>query len=139
MGRFRIKSGEIEIEYEGEDSKEKYEAAFDWVRQNPAPVAPARPPSGAPAADGEEKKKEDRRGGQRSAVISPAIDKLLESGWFGEHRKNSDIVQELKNRGTPGVSDDNVNAACMRRVRDGKLETILDEGQRVFWAKARPG
>lgn len=131
MGRFRLRTGDTEIEYEGEDSQEKFESSFAWIKSVPqtqsAPVK-VKTQAGGGQID-------TKRGGQRSAVIGPAIDELIGSGWFKEHHKVPDIVKELKSRGTPGVTNENVNVACMRRVKSKKLDTILEKDQRIFWAK----
>jgi hypothetical protein len=32
LGKFRIRRGEVEVEYEGEDSEKRYSEAFDWLK-----------------------------------------------------------------------------------------------------------
>jgi hypothetical protein len=133
MSRFRVKRGEIEVEYEGPDSDKKYDAAIHWVESLGGVVQPTSVVEKKRMEEG----KVDKRGGQRSAVIGPAVDKLIDDGWLDEHRAVTEIVSELKSKGTPGVTNENVNTACMRRAHSGKLDTILDGSQRVFWAKKK--
>lgn len=33
MGRFRVRQGDLELEYEGEDSAEKYREAIEWIER----------------------------------------------------------------------------------------------------------
>ena len=132
MGRFKVRLGEAEIEYEGEDSGMRYDAAIQWVESVSGGESSERLPKNKGRVN---ELKESKRGGQRSAVIGPALDALIDGGWMNQHRNVASIMEELKSKGTPGVTNRNVNVACMRRVRAGKLDTILDQGQRVFWTK----
>lgn len=50
MGKFRIRRGEVEIEYEGEDSEKRYPEAFEWLKSmqsEPSNEAHAYEPSSA--------------------------------------------------------------------------------------------
>lgn len=133
MGRFRIQLGGAEVEYEGEDSQERFDVVLDWIRTKATSEAEARADEVQPPEIAE---RVEKRGGQRSAVIGPAVDKLVDDRWLAEHHSVPDIVRELKSRGIPGVRNENVNLACMRRVRVGKLDTVLEGGQRIFWTKS---
>ena len=132
MGRFKVKLGEAEIEYEGEDSEEKYAEALTWV-EGKGEATPVK--KSAARKEREEGEAGSKAGGPRSAVIGPKTDELVSEGWFSKHRKIPEIVTELKNRGVPGVNANNVLTACMRRVRSKKLKTIKDAGERVFWSE----
>lgn len=132
--RFKIKKGDIEIEFEG-DSKEvnpRYEEAFEWVKT--ATVHTLAPPETKPA---EEKKKEEKRGGARSSVVSRAIDTLIEEGWFDEFRKVSDVIEELKRRIVPGTYHEAVIGALNRRVPE-KLDRVKDtDGKWTYGRKKK--
>lgn len=52
LGRFRIKSGVVEIEYEGEDAEKKYSEAFAWLK--------ATMPNGAIQSDEEALEKQPK-------------------------------------------------------------------------------
>jgi len=119
--RFKLKKGDIEIEFEGAEKEvsSRYEEAFQWVKtaETTTPTTSQIKPS--------EQKKEDKRGGARSSVISPAIDKLIEEGRLDEFTKIPDVVEELKRRNVPGASDNAVQAALNRRVPE-KLDRVKD-------------
>lgn len=136
MGRFRVRLGETEIEYEGEDSEQKYAEALAWIGGK-GEAAPARKHSAAKESASEEAG--SKAGGPRSPVIGPKVDELISEDWFSKHRKIPEIMTELKNRGVPGVNVMNVRAACMRRVRSKKLKTIMDGEERVFWSASVQG
>jgi hypothetical protein len=138
---FRIRSGDTEIEFEGspDEVSSKYEEAFNWLKQSPPVPHPrvkkrvAKPkasklPSGEP--------KEDKRGGARSRVISPALDKLIEDGFLDDFK---DVSQTLAKLQEVVPADYNaVNEALKRRV--GKtLDSITgNEGKQVFRKKKTP-
>ena len=138
--RFRIRSGDTEIEFEGsaEEVSAKYKEAFDWLKQSPpvpqlnakrrfAKTKASQLPSGEP--------KEDKRGGARSRVISPAIDKLIESGYFNDFRDADQTLTELKK--TIPADIDAVTEALKRRA--GKtLDVINNEGKKVYRKKKVP-
>ena len=123
--RFRIKKGEVEIEYEG-DSKEvdtKYNEAFIWIKSTSEISSIVKSTKEAP----KEKKEGSVRGGRRSRVISPAIDTLIEEQWLNEFKKEEEVVAELTRRGIPGANEKNVGEALKRRVQAGKLDRIRDK------------
>jgi len=129
--RFKIKKGDVEVEYEGKSSDvdKRYEEAFIWV-SSAATTSPPVLQEGQKA--GMDLGKTDRRGGARSNVVSKAVDKLIEEHWIGKSKKIPDIVAELQRRAVPGVVEINVYNALNRRV--GKtLDRIKDnDGQWVY-------
>jgi len=136
MGRFRIRLGEAEIEYEGEDSTSKYQAALDWVSETPEHERIKTPAKSEKQNHIEEKN--SKRGGIRSPVVSPKIDELIEGGWFDSHRSIDDTVTELKRLVVPGTNKESVKQGLNRRV--GKtLATVMDDGVQVFWAAKKSG
>lgn len=132
--RFKIKKGDIEIEFEG-NAKEvnpRYEEAFEWIKTATV-YTPAPPETKLP----EEKKKEEKRGGARSNVVSREIDKLIEEGWFDEFRKIPDAIEELKRRTVPGAYYEAVQGALNRRVPE-KLDRIKDtDGKWTYCRKKK--
>lgn len=129
--RFKIKKGDVEVEYEGKasDVDKRYEEAFTWVSSaaaTPPPVTPEGQKAGIDLG------KMDRRGGARSNVISKAVDKLVEEHWIGNSKKTPDIIAELQRKAVPGVVEMTVRNALNRRV--GKtLDRIKDnDGQWVY-------
>jgi hypothetical protein len=139
--RFRIRSGDIEIEFEGsaEEVSSKFKEAFDWLKQSPPVPQPrgktkvAKPkasklPSGEP--------KESKRGGARSKVISPALDKLIEDGFLDDFKDASQTLAKLQEVVPADLNA--VNEALKRRV--GKtLDSITgSEGRQVFRKRKAP-
>jgi hypothetical protein len=136
VGKFRVKLGDTEIEYEGEDSESKYQAALDWLNKTPQKERVKEDKAHKESEDTEVKS--SKRGGIRSAVVSPKIDQLIEGGWFSEHRTIDDVMAELKRLVVPGADKTNVTNALKRRV--GKtLETVMDNEVQVFWSKKKSG
>jgi hypothetical protein len=139
--RFKIRSGDIEIEFEGtpEEVSSKYKEAFDWLKQSPprpqsrairrvAKTKTAELPGGEP--------KEVKRGGARSRVISPALDKLIEDGFLDDFKDASQTLAKLQEVVPADIKA--VNEALKRRV--GKtLDSITgNEGRQVFRKKKVP-
>jgi hypothetical protein len=70
---FRVRNGEMEIEYEGPLSEvnKRYEKALEWLTAQPQKQTgpeKKKEPSGT--------EKEDKRGGLRKAIYPPWIEKL---------------------------------------------------------------
>jgi len=122
--RFRIKKGDIEIEYVGKpsDVNSRYEKAFEWVKGVPPISPPHQMPIGGKIK--EEGEKPDRRGGARSKIVSRAIDEVISEGRLDTAKKAPEVLEELKRRAIPGVSLNNVNEALKRRAQSGVLERI---------------
>lgn len=129
--RFRIKKGDIEIEYEGKSSEvtTRYKEAFDWIKtvtiSPPKPEAKKKEP---------EKKKEEKRGGVRTAVISPAIDDLIKEGFFDDFKNSTEVLAELRRKTVP-VSDVTPVVVALNRRVPKKLDRIKDEQERWVYRK----
>lgn len=132
--RFRIRKGDIEIEFEGESTEvnARYEKAFEWVKASPTST------QGQPEATSSKgEKKDEKRGGSRSNVISRAIDSLIEEGWFDQFKKIPDVIEELKRRTVPGAYYEAVVGALNRRVPE-KLDRIKDtDGKWTYCRKKK--
>lgn len=131
--RFRIKKGDIEIEFEG-NSREinaRYEEAFEWVK-----TATVATTTSTETKMPDERKKEEKRGGSRSSIVSRAIDKLIEDGWFEEFRKVPAVVEELKRRNVPGASYKTVQNALNRRI-PVKLDRVKDTDARWTYGRKK--
>jgi len=134
MGRFRIKWGAIEIEYEGEDSESRYSDALEWLKMQ-KPLKERTSGTTFSTEEATEEERVSKRGGARSPIIGPKIDELVTEGWFKKHRKVAETVSELRNRAVPGVTEENVVVASKRRVGQKKLKAIKDKetGEWIFW------
>ena len=123
--RFKIKKGDIEIEYEGrsEEVSKQYKEAFEWIR-----TSVTRTRKLEPARDEEVmlKKKKGKRGGLRPPVISPEIDKMIDEGFFDDFRHPNQVFEELRRRNVPISNIKAVVAALNRRVPK-KLDRIKDD------------
>ena len=64
---------------------------------------PVSEPEKEPTKKQDKDEKTDKRGGTRSSVISPAIDKLIEDGWFSDFKPIDEVVTELQRLNIPGV------------------------------------
>ena len=73
--RFRIKKGDLEIEYEGKSTEvsSRYKEVFEWIKTFISTV-----PEPLIKEEQKEKEPKKRKGGPRSSVISSAIDDLIE-------------------------------------------------------------
>jgi len=136
--RFRIRKGDLEIEYEGNPAEvsERYREAFEWIK-----TATIAPPKGKPfrmERKEKEEKKEEKRGGRRTAVISPAIDKLVEEGFFDDFKNSTQVLEELRRKTVPVSSVMPVAMALNRRVPK-KLDRIKDEQGRWVYRKKQSG
>jgi radical SAM superfamily enzyme YgiQ (UPF0313 family) len=130
---FKIKKGDVEIEFEGRASEadKKYKEAFDWITASP--INPMPTPQ-------DQKKqgdisKDKKWGGARSNIVSKAVDKLIDEHWIGKSKKIPEVVAELRRRVVPGATRKTVYDALNRRV--GKtLDRIKDNnGQWAYSEK----
>ena len=82
--RFRIKKGDVEIEYEGKstDVSSRYKEAFEWIK-----TLTLTTPKLLIKEEPKEKEPKKKRGGPRTGVISPAIDELIKEGFFDDWEK----------------------------------------------------
>ncbi len=140
--RLKVKDNEFEVKGKEKQVNELIEKRFlDILKAFESAIITIKPSISEAEEEPKEdkakqKKKPDKRGGQRPSFISPAIGKLIDEGWFKQqHRKVDEIVIKLQNSGTPGVTNQNVTASCMRRVRDLNLKTTKDAGVRIFWSE----
>jgi len=123
MSRFRIKKGDIEIEYEGKPTEVslRYKEAFEWIRTltltTPKPLI---------RQDQKGKEPKKKRGGPRTGVRSPAIDGLIKEGFFDDWKNSTQVLEELKRKNVPVSGLQPVITALNRKVPK-RLERIKDE------------
>jgi len=137
--RFRMKKGDIEIEYEGESAEvtARYQEAFEWIKTVAVPPPkPAPPKEKEKVKEKEPEKKPDKRGGLRTAVVSKEIDKLSEEGWLDDFKKVEEVRAELERRAVRGAYRRAVDTVLRRRV--GKtLERVKDTDRKWVYRKKR--
>jgi hypothetical protein len=131
---FKIKRGDIEIEYEGasSDVSSKFSEIFEWLKTAPVPTFPTKPEGVTPIPAEEER--QERRGGARSAVVSPAIDELVKEGFLDAFKNVNQVYDELKRKVIPVSSVDTVVNALNRRVPE-TLDRIKDDQGRWVYRK----
>ncbi len=95
--RFRIKSGEQEIEYEGplNEVNKRYDDALEWLTSRPDEA------TGSKKEDRKEVKKEDKRGGLRKAIYPPEIEKLKKVNYFKPKKSLDDVIKKFESTGVP--------------------------------------
>jgi len=129
--RFKIKNGEIEIEYEGlvKDVNERYKEALDWLKSIPR------------EEEKEEKirKEEEKRKGTRGPEIwSPAIDTLIQEGVFKLPNKRTpkEVMKVLEDKALP-VSGKaaQILTTLKRKVRRGDLKGTKGPEGWTFWTE----
>jgi hypothetical protein len=88
LGRFRIRSGAVEIEYEGEDAEKKYSEAFAWLK--------AAKPSGASQIEEEAIEKQPKSEAKAASGSEEISDK--DSAVFDRLSKDAKVdVDRLRN------------------------------------------
>lgn len=127
--RFRVKTASFEVEFEGpaQSASSKYDSMIvhlSLAKLSPLEVSDYSAPVNA----------KSRRGGIRSNVISEALDKLIDEDWLKTKRPLGVVLAELQNRRVPGVDKGNIKVALDRRVRNGRLKTIRDGEDWVYWS-----
>lgn len=134
--RFRIKKGNIEIEYEGKPSEvnARYNEAFEWIKT--VTVSPPKPePTRKLKREELEKKKKGKRGGTRTDVVSPAIDELIKEGFLDDFKNSTQVLGELRRKTIPVSGVQPVIMALNRRVPK-KLDRTKDkQGKWVYRKK----
>lgn len=131
--RFRIRKGDVEIEYEGK-SKEvsmRYEEAFEWIKTQTIIT-----PKLEPARKLKEEKPKKKRGGRRTGIISPAIDKLIKEGFFDNFKNSTQVLEELRRKTVPVSGIEPVITALNRKVPK-KLDRIKDKEGRWVYRKTQ--
>jgi len=134
--RFKIKKGDIEIEYEGKSAEvtARYKEAFEWIKTVTVTPLKPEPTETRPKEKESEKKKEEKRGGPRTGVISPAIDELIDEGFFNDFKTAAQVLEELRRKTVPVSTVMPVIMALNRRVPK-KLDRIKDEQERWVYRK----
>lgn len=133
--RFKIKNGEIEIEYEGlvKDVNERYKEALDWLKSTPRMVKEKETKQ---EKEGEVEK-EDKRGGARKSIFSPKIDELINKGFFKlpNKKKIGDVVKALQEQGLPVTGKDKAILNALKRRLGKTLKGTKTDDEWNFWTE----
>jgi hypothetical protein len=128
--RFRIKNGEIEIEYEGlvNDVNERYQEALDWLKSSPQ----------EPEHEEKQRKEETKRGTRGPEIWSPAIDNLIQQGFFKlpNKRTRKDVEKALMDKALPVQGKEGtITTTLTRKVRKGELKGTKGPEGWAFWTE----
>jgi hypothetical protein len=128
--RFRIRNGEIEIEYEGspKDVNERYRNVLDWV------ISRKKKP--LTEAEKEEAEKKSKRGGVRKAIYPKEIQALIEKDFFKPKKSLDDVIKKFESMGVPARGKKvAIRNALIRETRkkDSKLKATKEDDTWVFW------
>lgn len=132
---FKIRSGEIEIEYDGpvEEVSQRYEEAFEWIKSNPKIELLKK------AGGKEETTLEDKKKTTHSPEIwSPAIDALIKEDFFKlpARRTTTEVVKALEDKALPTKGKSNVISLTLtRKVRRGDLKGTKGSHGWTFWTE----
>jgi hypothetical protein len=127
--RFRIRSEEVEIEYEGspKEVNERYDDALRWLNSH-------MPKKTEKKESGEEEK--DKRGGVRKPIYPQWIEKLKEEGFFKSKKSLDEIIKKFESMGVPTRS----KRASIRNAlindthkQESKLKATKEGNTWVFW------
>jgi len=131
--RFRVRNGEIEIEYEGplQEVNKRYDKALEWLASQPAK---AHTPKKSESAEDEK----EGRGGLRKPIYGPKIDELENEGFFKKRKSLDEVIKGLVTKNVPTRGSKARNAILMslrRRIaqKDAKLKGTTEEDQWCFW------
>jgi len=124
MTRFKVKVGEVELEYEGEPAevRERYEQALEWMRTSPRTVQ-SEPKSTEKA---EEEKRSYKKTGEMK-ILTERLAELRKEKFFDTPKGLQQIRKELQTRGWYHISP-NIQAALLRRGADLGIKRVIDGG-----------
>lgn len=135
---FKIRKGEIEIEFEGttEEANNKYAEAFAWIKsvstgENLGKLGKDKE---IKKADGEEKKK----GTRGPEIWAPAIDSLKNDSFFKLPKRRSlqDVSKALADKALPVLGKGKViKQTLVRKVRKGELKGTHGPEGWTFWTE----
>jgi hypothetical protein len=132
--RFKIRNGEIEIEYEGlvKDVNERYQEALDWLKSLPKVMEEKkiRP-------EKQDEEKEGKRGGARKSIFSPKVDELINEGFLKlpNKRKVEDVAKALQERGLPVSGKEEAILNALKRRLGKNLKGTKTGDEWYFWTE----
>ena len=125
--RFKRGTTELEMEFTGEVPEDHKKVVQDLIQQFSVMLQETpeeSEPETIPPKSGPERK--SKRGGKRTAFVSPAVDKLIESKWLAG-KTTEEIVAKLREEGVVAASEGNVTAALARKIPH-KLAKVERDG-----------
>jgi hypothetical protein len=137
---FKIRNGEIEIEYEGPlaEVNKRFDKAYEWATRSPPRVIKEKTEDEEESEDVDTKKeKKGKRGGARKPIFAPTIQRLIEEGFFKEKKSVDDVIKKFEELGLPVRGKKNAIVTSLRyetSKRDSKLKSTRVENTWYFWA-----
>ena len=121
--RFRVRKGEVEVEFEGEpsDALDRYDELLKWIREGPDGAQEASMDQG-----GDEKKVQKRTTGE-SRVVKERLGALKDEGFFKTPKGLGDIRKEMQTRGWYHDSW-NIQPVLLRQGPGLGVKRIKDQG-----------
>ena len=97
---FRIRNGEIEVEYEGPlaEVNKRFDKAYEWAT-TPKTKQPEKKENELKESGQEEK--EDSRGGARKAIYPPEIEKLKQAKFFKPKKTLDEVIAKFESMDVP--------------------------------------
>lgn len=127
--RFRVRNGEMEIEYEGplDEVNKRYDKALEWLTSQPAKEAsPKKEVSSG-------KEKEDKRGGARKAIYPPEIEKLKEANFFKPKKSLDEVIKKFESMIVPTKGKRNAILTALKADTRKKGSTLKGTKEDDTW------
>jgi hypothetical protein len=135
--RFRVRNGEIEIEYEGPlaEVNKRFDKAYDWVTSQKIVTSKEKEET---TDQGKVAGQKDKRGGYHKPMYGEKIDELIEEGFFKKRKSLDEVVVGLvpKNVPTRGQNARNAILNNLRRKiasKNAVLKGAKEEDVWYFW------
>jgi len=95
--RFRVRNGEIEIEYEGplNEVNKRYDKALSLLASQPIKATILKKKESGQAERG------DKRGGARKAIYPPEIEKLKKANFFKPKKSLDEVIAKFEEMVVP--------------------------------------
>lgn len=127
-----MKSGEIEIEYEGplKEVNERYDKALEWLESQPAKATIFK------KKEPGEAEKADKRGGARKAIYPPEIEKLKAANFFKPKKSLDEVIAKFESMVVPTRGKRNAILTALKadtRKKDSKLKATKEGDEWFFW------
>ncbi len=133
--KFRIKNGDVEIEYEGpvKDVHERYQEAFGWLKSSPRKEIKK-----SPLESEKRRVLEKKKGSRRPEIWSPAVADLIKENFFKlpNRRDLSAVSKKLADKALPVQGKDRViKQTLTRKIRNGELKGTKGPEGWTFWTE----
>ena len=133
--RFRVRNGEMEIEYEGSlnEVNKRYDKALEWLTSEQITSTKQKgKDQNASVA------KKDKRGGARKPIYGEKIDELVDEGFFSKRKSLDEVIKGLvpKNVPTRDAKARNAILSNLRRKianKNAKLKGTTEQDVWYFW------